>query len=302
MEREYGVAYSPLLPHASKSTKSAFTPYITAKPNRRVVLDTLALLKRAAIVSLPMELSALDAKLSQLNALRPLDASRVRALRSVFESFETELIATSNQIEGNTLTVRETAMVIEKGMTISGKPLKDHLEALNHKAALDYIKQVAAHRDAITQKEVLRIHELVLTRLDDEWAGRYRNVPVRIVGSTHLPPNALKVPDLMDGWERDAQDNWFATHPVLLAADLHATLAGIHPFIDGNGRTSRLVMNLTLLRHGWPVVIIPSESALRLAYYQALEDTQTGKQSNAFREFICQRVDDMLNRYLDALK
>jgi Fic family protein len=249
-----------------------------------------------------MELSALDDKLSQLNALRPLDASSVRALRSVFESFETELIAASNQIEGNTLTVRETAMVIEKGMTISGKPLKDHIEALNHKAALDYIKQVGASRTAITQKEVLRVHELILTRLDDEWAGRYRNVPVRIVGSTHLPPNALKVSDLMDDWEREAKGNWSATHPVLLAADLNATLAGIHPFIDGNGRTSRLVMNLTLLRHGWHVIVIPSESTLRLAYYQALEDTQTGKHPNAFREFICQRVDDMLDRYLDALK
>jgi len=248
-----------------------------------------------------MYLSTLDTKLAQLNTLRPLDAASVRALRSVFESFETELIATSNQIEGNTLTMRETAMVIEKGMTISGKPLKDHLEALNHKAALDYIKQVGESRAAITQKEILRIHEVVLTRLDDEWAGRYRNVPVRIVGSKHLPPNAAKVPDLMDAWEAEASQCWQSTHPVLLAADLHATLAGIHPFIDGNGRTSRLMMNLTLLRHGWPLVIIPSESALRLAYYQALEDTQTGTRADAFREFICQRVDEMLDRYLEAL-
>jgi len=124
---------------------------------------------------------------------------------------------------------------------------------------------------------------------------------VRIVGSKHLPPNAAKVPDLMDAWEAEASQCWQSTHPVLLAADLHATLAGIHPFIDGNGRTSRLMMNLTLLRHGWPLVIIPSESALRLAYYQALEDTQTGTRADAFREFICQRVDEMLDRYLEAL-
>ncbi len=249
-----------------------------------------------------MDLSALDAKLTQLKALRPLDASGVRALRSVFDSFEMELIATSNQIEGNTLTIRETAMVIEKGMTISGKPLKDHVEALNHKAGLDYIKQVATHVTPITQKEVLRIHELILTRLDDEWAGRYRNVPVRIVGSTHLPPNTLKVFDLMDAWEHSAAEEWSSVHPVLLAADLHSTLAGIHPFVDGNGRASRLVMNLTLLRHGWPVIVIPSESTLRLAFYQALEDTQTGSKPTAFREFVVARTDDMLDRYLTALQ
>lgn len=247
-------------------------------------------------------LDSLDRKLQELQALRPLDAARVRALGSVFTAFETELIATSNQIEGNTLTIRETALVIEKGMTIGGKPLKDHLEALNHKAALDWIKTAGTTAGPITQAEVLEIHRLVLTRLDDEWAGRYRNVPVRITGSRHVPPNALKVPDLMDAWEANASEQWTSLHPVHLAADLHEKLAGIHPFIDGNGRTSRLVMNVALLRHGWPLVVIPSESALRLAYYESLEKAQTGVDPEAFRQFIVARVDAMLDRYLEVLR
>jgi len=246
-------------------------------------------------------LDSLDRKLQELQALRPLDAARVRALASVFTAFETELIATSNQIEGNTLTIRETALVIEKGMTIDGKPLKDHLEALNHKAALDWIKSAGTTAGPVTQVEVLEIHRLVLTRLDDEWAGRYRNVPVRITGSRHVPPNAVKVPDLMDAWESNACAQWTSLHPVYLAADLHEKLAGTHPFIDGNGRTSRLVMNLALLRHGWPLVVIPSESALRLAYYESLEKAQTGVEPDAFRQFIVARVDAMLDRYLEVL-
>lgn len=247
-------------------------------------------------------LDLLDRKHHELQALRPLDAAGARALASVFNAFETELIATSNQIEGNTLTIRETALVIEKGLTISGKPLKDHFEAVNHKTALDWVKQAAATTSPITQREVLTIHQAVLTRLDDEWAGRYRTMPVRITGSKHLPPNAVKVPDLMDAWEADAAKDWNTLHPVLLAADLHAKLAGVHPFIDGNGRTSRLVMNLCLLRHGWPLVVIPSESTLRLAYYDALEQAQTGSQPEAFRQFICERVDAMLDRYLEVLR
>jgi Fic family protein len=232
-------------------------------------------------------LDSLDRKLQELQALRPLDAARVRALGSVFTAFETELIATSNQIEGNTLTIRETALVIEKGMTIGGKPLKDHLEALNHKAALDWIKSAGTTAGPITQAEVLEIHRLV---------------PVRITGSRHVPPNALKVPDLMDAWEANASEQWTSLHPVHLAADLHEKLADTHPFIDGNGRTSRLVMNLALLRHGWPLVVIPSESALRLAYYESLEKAQTGVEPDAFRQFTVARVDAMLDRYLEVLR
>ncbi len=247
-------------------------------------------------------LDSLDRKHRELQALRPLDAAKTRALGSVFHAFEMELIATSNQIEGNTLTVRETALVIEKGLTISGKPLKDHFEAVNHKAALDWIKTAAAQSTPVTQREVLEIHQAVLTRLDDEWAGRYRNMPVRITGSRHVPPNPRKVPELMDAWENEAATAWQTQHPVHLAADLHSRLAGIHPFVDGNGRTSRLVMNLALLRHGWPLVIIPSESALRLAYYEALEQAQTGSNPEAFRDFICQRTEAMLERYLEVLR
>jgi len=243
----------------------------------------------------------LTRKLSRLQALRPLEPAAVRALEEkVVAAFELEVIATSNQIEGNSLTLRETELVLSKGVTIAGKPLKDHLEAVNLAAAFDYLKGLVRSQEPITGRLVRELHQMVLSRIDDDWAGVYRTVPVRIAGAKHQPPAFLEVPNLMDEWERQIAAS-SALHPALLAADVHEKLVTIHPFVDGNGRTARLLMNLVFLRAGYPAVVIPSDAESRLAYYDALEATQTGSDPEAFRNFVIHATDVMLDRYLETL-
>lgn len=244
----------------------------------------------------------LTEKQKQLQALRPLEPSQVRALEEkVVAAFDLEVIATSNQIEGNSLTLRETEMVLSKGVTIAGKPLKDHLEAINLSAAFDYVKRLVKSSKPITGRVVRELHQMVLSRIADDWAGIYRTVPVRIAGAKHQPPHFLEVPRLMDEWEIEIAAASLDLHPAQLAADVHEKFVTIHPFVDGNGRTARLLMNLVFLRAGYPAVVIPSDSASRLAYYDALEDTQTGAHPEAFREFIIAAADVMLDRYLATL-
>jgi len=243
----------------------------------------------------------LTQKLSRLQALRPLEPAAVRALEEkVVAAFELEVIATSNQIEGNSLTIRETELVLSKGVTIAGKPLKDHLEAVNLAAAFDYLKGLVRSQEPLTGRLVRELHQMVLSRIDDDWAGVYRTVPVRIAGAKHQPPAFLEIPGLMDEWEQQIAGS-SDLHPAHLAADVHEKLVTIHPFVDGNGRTARLLMNLVFLRAGYPAVVIPSDSASRLAYYDALEATQTGSDPEAFREFVVNAADVMLDRYLETL-
>ncbi len=247
-------------------------------------------------------LQQLTDKLQQLQALRPLEPAQVRALEeTVIAPFELEVIATSNQIEGNSLTVRETEMVLAKGVTIAGKPLKDHLEAVNLSAAFHYLKELVKPPEPLTGRMVRELHQMILSRIADEWAGVYRSVPVRIAGASHQPPHFLEVPRLMDEWEQQLASAPGDLHPVLLAADAHAQLVGIHPFVDGNGRTSRLVMNLILMRAGYPAIVIPSDATSRLAYYDALDATHTSAHRHAFRDFITTATATMLDRYLAVL-
>ena len=245
----------------------------------------------------------LSEKLTRLQALRPLAPAEIRALEEkVIAPFELEVIATSNQIEGNSLTLRETEMVISKGLTIAGKPLKDHLEAVNLHAAFGYLKSLVKSSEPISGRLTRELHQMVLARISDEWAGTYRTVPVKISGAAFEPPPFLEVPRLMDDWEKNIAEKSQAIHPVLLAADIHESFVTIHPFVDGNGRTSRLLMNLVLMRAGYPAIVIPSDSASRLAYYDALEAVQTGVEPIAFRRFIIAATDTMLDRYLATLE
>lgn len=247
------------------------------------------------------ELLQLTDKQQRLHALRPLEPAQVRALEEkVIAAFELEVITTSIQIEGNSLTLRETELILSKGITIAGKPLKDHLEAINLSAAFTYLKSLVKNTEPINGRLVRELHQMILSRIADEWAGTYRTVPVRISGAQHQPPHFLEVPALMDLWEQELS-NSSDLHPVIAAADAHEKLVTIHPFVDGNGRTARLVMNLVLMRAGYPAIVIPSDSASRLAYYDALEATQTASDPHAFRNFIIQATGNMLDRYLQTL-
>lgn len=235
----------------------------------------------------------LGAKKKRLDDFRPLPAALVRNLD---DWFRVELTWTSNAIEGNTLTRRETALVVEKGLTIGGKLLTEHLDATNHAAALDWLRtQVERPPSDLDERDILFLHNLVLR--NDPEAGYYRTVSVRISGSAVVLPNPRKVPDLMDAfiqWLKKDQSQ----HPVALAAEAHYRLVTIHPFVDGNGRSARLLMNLILLMKGYPAAIIPPGE--RLDYLAALEKAQLGGTKNDFFSIIANAVDRSLDIYLKA--
>lgn len=244
-----------------------------------------------------MKISRLREKKELLDSYRPLPAVLVKNLE---DWFRVELTYTSNAIEGNTLTRRETALVVEKGLTVGGKTLVEHLEATNHAHALDWVRQQASRSARqLTEKDVLSIHEIILKGIDSANAGFYRSVPVRISGSTVVLPNPRKVPDLMEAfvtWLQQGPD----LHPVELAAEAHYRLVTIHPFADGNGRTARLLMNLILLMTGYPTAIIRKLD--REAYLGALEKAQLGGSQDDYLQLIYKAVNRSLDIYLRAAR
>lgn len=199
-------------------------------------------------------LKEVDVQKEQLSALRPLPEE---ALKKIQDALDIEYTYESNRIEGNTLTLQETALVVNEGVTISGKSMREHLEAINHAEAISYIKDIAKQDIEISERTIKEIHALILHGIDRENAGRYRTVPVMISGSTHMPPQPYLIEKQMEDFIlRFKQMEAEKVHPVLIAAYLHDELVRIHPFIDGNGRTSRLLMNLYLLRHGYVIITL----------------------------------------------
>ena len=218
--------------------------------------------------------------------------------RNLHEWFRVELTYTSNALEGNTLTRRETAMVVEKGITVGGKSLVEHLEATSHAQAFDWIAEKSRKPlKNFTENDLLALHKMILSGIDNQNAGFYRNVPVRLSGSRTVLPNPRKVPDLMSAfhqWLQSSQD----IHPVDLAAEAHYRLVTIHPFVDGNGRTARLLMNFILLCHGYPPAIIRKSE--RGKYLDALEKAQTGGALEDYLHLIYRAVNRSLEIYVEA--
>ena len=231
-----------------------------------------------------------------LDGYRPLPPELVNNLE---QWFKVELTYTSNALEGNTLTRQETAIVVEKGLTVSGKTLVEHLEATNHAKAYENILAMAGRKSqTLSEKDILSIHEAILKGIDDHNAGCYRAVMVRISGSQVILPNHMKVPDLMDGfvsWMKQHKK----LHPVELAAEAHYQLVTIHPFTDGNGRTARLLMNLILIQNGYPPALIRNRD--RLKYIQSLEKAQLGGSKEDFYKLIHAAVKRSFGIYLRAL-
>jgi Fic family protein len=248
-----------------------------------------------------MDYKKLTEKKKKLDKHRPLDAALVRNLE---EWFRIELTYTSNAIEGNTLSRAETALVVEKGLTIGGKSIAEHLEATNHAAALDFVKeQIKRKPSELKEKDIFKIHEIILDKIDRDNAGIYRRSPVRISGSAVVLPNPRKVQDLMDEffrWLRKEEK----MHAVELAAEAHYRFVTIHPFIDGNGRTGRLLMNMILMMRGYPPAIIRKND--RLAYIKSLEKPQLvngeGDSKNDYFKLIAAAVERSLNIYLKAIE
>lgn len=245
-------------------------------------------------------LSEIDKLRSHLCGVRPL---LLEAVRKIEQALSIEYTYESNRIEGNTLTLQETALVVNEGVTIAGKSMREHLEAINHAQAVEYIKEIARGESPVDERTIRDIHALVLHGIDRENAGRYRMMPVMISGSQHTPPAPYMVIPLMEGFiRRFSEMEQQGEHPVMIAAYLHDELVRIHPFIDGNGRTSRLLMNLYLLRRGYTLVNLKGSDEAKLAYYNALERSHTQGGPTDFHRLVAEAERDSLRRYLDILE
>lgn len=220
----------------------------------------------------------------------------------ILEALHIEYTYDSNRIEGNTLTLRETDLIIHKGLTIGGKPMNEHLEAINHYEAIIFIRDLVNSNEAFNKHNLLAIHGLILHGLDRDNAGRFRQVPVMISGSQYTPPQPWQIDKLMEDYFLFYQHQETELHPILLASELHERLATIHPFIDGNGRTARLVMNLVLLKAGYPIANIHGDTESRLAYYSALERCNGQHDKTHFHKLIIRYVIQSLERLLQLVK
>ena len=246
-----------------------------------------------------INLESLTAKKQQLDQLKPL---LTEVTRSLDEWLRIELTYASNAIEGNTLTRIETAEVLTRGVNaiISGKSLKDQLEAINHAKALDLIQQLATQRKGhqfIEERDILAIHQTILTGIDDNWAGKYRRSDVFVGGVDIVFPRPNEVPSKIEQfmfWLETRQEG----HPVRIAADAHFKLVSIHPFVDGNGRTSRLLMNLVMLLNGYPLIIIRNEERVR--YLEAVYRGQSTGAMTDFYALIEEATDRSLTAYINA--
>ena len=235
-----------------------------------------------------------DSLKKELDSKRPLPKETLKSLK---ESINLEWTYNSNGIEGNTLTLRETQIVLE-GITVGGKSIKEHLEAINHEKAILFLDDLVKDNDPISEWNIKNIHQLILKDIDNENAGRYRKENVTIKGATHIPPDYLKVPELMEKLIL-TYNTWSEYHPIIQAALLHGELVKIHPFVDGNGRTSGLLMNLVLMNNGYNPVIIKKES--RLKYYEALDKTHSTGNYTDFVKMVTKLEVEMLKKYLELL-
>jgi cell filamentation protein, protein adenylyltransferase len=286
------------------------------------------------------ELKNLLGKIDSLK--KTLDSARPLLNETILNAINIEYTYDSNRIEGNTLTLRETDIVINKGLTIGGKSMREHLEANNHYEAILYIRDLVKD-DALAKAfemakqkirptrlsgflgvkayrlyvEVLKndynavgrtfcdaikgIHAIVLRGIDRDNAGKYRSVPVAISGSRHTPPQPWQVPKLKEDLQHWIQKEAQTLHPVIFAAEIHERIATIHPFIDGNGRTARLLMNLVLLQNGYTITNIPGDAESRLSYYNALEKCNLDRDKTEFLNFIAEHVKTSLESMLKKL-
>ena len=213
-----------------------------------------------------------------MDALRPLSRASLDVLAQLYD---VELTYTSNAIEGSTLTRSETAIVLGEGLTIGGKSLRDHLEAVGHKDALDYIRTVAQQPEPIREMDIRQMHQLLMARSDPGEAGRYSRHQRMIAGSSLMVPSPVEIGPLMTDFGR-----WLAsaTATAETAFTAHERFETIHPFSDGNGRTGRLLMNLVLSRAGYPPVVIGPEQ--RLQYNETLAAIQIRDDHEPYREFM----------------
>lgn len=236
----------------------------------------------------------IESKKKRLKALRPLPQAALKRLKS---ELSIEWTYNSNAIEGNTLTLQETKLVLEQGITIKGKNLREHFEAKNHEKAINLVEALAKPKYSLREKDIFTIHSLVLQNIESEFAGRYRNGQVRILGANFAPPNYLKVSTLMKELVKYTNHNPEKLNFVELISRFHHKFVWIHPFFDGNGRTARLLMNLLFMKHGYPPAIILKNN--RQQYYRCLNQANSGNY-DPFILLVAQALERSLDLYLES--
>ena len=235
----------------------------------------------------------IERKKVELDGRRPLTAGEVARLN---EEFIVEFTYNSNAIEGNTLTLRETDLVL-RGLTIDKKPLKDHMEAVGHKEAFEFVSELVKNNVPISESVIKQIHYLVLADKKED-RGVYRRVPVRIMGAQHTPVQPYLIAPKMEELLRNFVES--TEHIVTKLARFHIEFEGIHPFIDGNGRTGRLLVNLELMKAGYPPIDIKFTD--RIAYYNAFDEYHVKHNLSAMENLFAGYVNARLDMYLDMLK
>lgn len=228
--------------------------------------------------------------------IKPLDPSQLIKMR---EYFHTSYTYESNRIEGNTLNLQETHLVINEGITIGGKSMREHFEAVNHLEAIELIDDFVKRKTNFNAFYLKQIHQLILKEVNSKNAGIYRTVPVKISGSLHNPPEPFLLEKMMEDYFLFYETNKNKIHPVILAAEMHERLVTIHPFIDGNGRTARLVMNLILLQNGYTIANLKGNYNDRIRYYNALEKVQVNHENEDFYNLIIDRAQASLDEHLE---
>src|SRR3989344_3322585 len=251
------------------------------------------------MTSLDVLLKEIDEKKAKIDAARPLPKI---VLDKLHEYLDVEWTYNSNAIEGNSMTLQETMLILKEGLTISVKSMREHLEVTNHKNAIDYLDELFDKVEPITQRDVLRIHGLILEGINNHYAGKLRDLEVRISGSRHKCPGPDELPSLMSDFSQWLANNQErkTMHPVRFAAQAHFKLVDIHPFIDGNGRTSRLLMNLILVKYGYPIAIFECETEPRKNYYNALERAHQGELEQ-FEILVAQYVTKAADIYISYI-
>lgn len=234
-----------------------------------------------------------------MDSYSPLPPEAVKNLQDVYR---VEWTYHSNAIEGNTLSLVETKLVLEEGLTIGGKQLREHLEVINHAEAISFVEEQVLNKKDLSEYNLKSIHYLVLKGIDDKNAGTYRSINVGISGSHHTPPHFLQVPDAMRELFTWYEENKKALHVVELAALFHFKFVFIHPFADGNGRTARLLLNLILMQNGYPPFIIKADPQDRLEYYTTLEKAIVENDMDPFIQLIIKCTEQSLKRYVASIK
>lgn len=236
----------------------------------------------------------IDKKKERLDSLRPLPKETVNSIR---EKVLLDWTYNSNAIEGNTLTLIETKVVLE-GITIGGKTLREHLEVVNHKEAILYIEDIVKNKEKLTEWQIRNIHRLVLKGINDSYAGVYRDKDVLISGASHMPPEHTKVKEEMASFMQEYNEEFIKMHPIERATRVHADFVLIHPFIDGNGRTARLLLNLELMKNGYPPIVIKTED--RFNYYANLDKCSKTEYAD-FIKMVAKEVENSIDLYLKLI-